>query len=62
MVVPSGRDLEARPIDHAFLTFCVDAFWPSVFQPLRELVAAPTLDLTIYYRAELPPEGLVDQP
>ncbi|MFY9468659.1 MAG: thioesterase family protein [Solirubrobacterales bacterium] len=53
---------EARPIDPTFLTFCVDAFWPSVFQPLRELVAAPTLDLTIHYRAELPPEGLVDQP
>lgn len=51
-----------RPVDPELLTLFADAFWPSALQPLREPVMSPTLDLTIHYRAELPPEGLPDQP
>ena len=52
---------QARPVDPAWLVFLVDAFWPSVLQPLRVPAGAPTLDLTIHLRALLPPEGLPDQ-
>ncbi|MGH2906621.1 MAG: acyl-CoA thioesterase [Solirubrobacterales bacterium] len=53
---------DPRPIDPEFLVFMVDAFWPSVLQPLREPAMAPTLDLTIHLRSVLPREGLTDQP
>lgn len=51
-----------RPVDEALLAFYADLFWPSVFQPMRTPAIAPTLDLTVHFRAELPPEGLSDQP
>ncbi|MBI4898722.1 MAG: thioesterase family protein [Actinobacteria bacterium] len=53
---------QPRPVDPALLTLFVDAFWPTVFQPLRVAAMAPTLDLTIHFREQLPPEGLPDQP
>jgi acyl-CoA thioesterase len=53
---------QPRPIDPAFLTLLVDAFWPSVLQPLRTAAMAPTLDLTVHFRKVLPVGGLEDQP
>lgn len=53
---------EPHAVDPELLTLFADAFWPPALQPLREPVMSPTLDLTIHYRAELPPEGLPDQP
>jgi acyl-CoA thioesterase len=54
--------LEPRPIDVSWLMFMVDALWPSIFQPIRTPIIAPTLDLTTHIRAAIPPEGLPDQP
>lgn len=53
---------EPRGIDAAWLSFVVDALWPSVLEPLRSPAIAPTLDLTTHFRADLPPGGLPDQP
>jgi acyl-CoA thioesterase len=53
---------EPRNIDVFWLAFLVDSFWPSVLQPLRTPGIAPTLDLTIHFRAALPAGGLADQP
>lgn len=53
---------QPRPVDAAFLAFCADLYWPSVFQPMRERAMAPTLDFTVHFRTELPPEGLPDEP
>lgn len=53
---------EPRPIDASWLLFMVDALWPSIFQPIRTPIIAPTLDLTTHIRAAIPPEGLPDQP
>lgn len=53
---------EPRPVDAAWLAFLVDALWPSVLEPLRTPSIAPTLDLTTHIRADIPPEGLPDQP
>lgn len=53
---------EHRPLDPAFMALLVDAFWPSVLQPLRVPAMAPTLDLTIHFRTVFPPEGLPDVP
>jgi len=53
---------EARPIDPAFIALCTDVWWPPAFQPLGRPAIAPTIDLTIHVRADIPPEGLPDQP
>ncbi|MFL5817248.1 MAG: acyl-CoA thioesterase [Conexibacter sp.] len=53
---------EARPIDPAFIALCTDVWWPPAFQPLGRPAIAPTIDLTIHVRANIPPEGLPDQP
>lgn len=53
---------EARPIDAAFVALCTDVWWPPAFQPLGRPAIAPTIDLTIHVRADIPPEGLPDQP
>jgi acyl-CoA thioesterase len=53
---------EPRRIDSEWLMLIVDALWPSVLEPLREPAMAPTLDLTTHIRAEVPAEGLPDQP
>jgi acyl-CoA thioesterase len=53
---------EPRAIDPAFMALLVDAFWPSVLQPLRVAAIAPTLELTIHFRRVFPPEGYPDQP
>lgn len=53
---------EVRPIDAAFIALCTDVWWPPAFQPLGRPAIAPTIDLTIHVRADIPPEGLPDQP
>ncbi len=53
---------ETRPIDAAFVALCADVWWPPAFQPLGRPAIAPTIDLTIHVRADIPPEGLPDQP
>jgi acyl-CoA thioesterase len=53
---------EARPIDAAFIALCTDVWWPPAFQPLGRPAIAPTIDLTIHVRADIPPHGLPDQP
>jgi len=53
---------EARPIDAAFIALCTDVWWPPAFQPLGRPAIAPTIDLTIHVRADIPPAGLSDQP
>jgi acyl-coenzyme A thioesterase PaaI-like protein len=53
---------QPRQIDVSWLLFMVDALWPSIFQPIRTPIIAPTLDLTTHIRAAIPPEGLPDQP
>ena len=53
---------EARPIDAAFIALCTDVWWPPAFQPLGRPAIAPTIDLTIHVRADIPPQGLPDQP
>lgn len=52
----------SRAVDPLWLAVCCDAFWPSAMQALDTPLMSPTLDLTIHLRAELPPEGLPDQP
>jgi acyl-CoA thioesterase len=53
---------EPRPIDAAFIALCTDVWWPPAFQPLGRPAIAPTIDLTIHVRADVPPQGLPDQP
>lgn len=53
---------EPRPIDAAFVALCTDVWWPPAFQPLGRPAIAPTIDLTIHVRADIPPEGLPDEP
>ncbi len=53
---------EARPIDAAFVALCTDVWWPPAFQPLGRPAIAPTIDLTIHVRADIPPAGMPDQP
>lgn len=69
--VPEGRGDEnggwvtlpdPHPVVPELLTLYVDAFWPSALQSLKVPAMSPTIDLTIHFRAELPPDGLPDQP
>jgi acyl-CoA thioesterase len=53
---------EPGPIDAAFVALCTDVWWPPAFQPLGRPAIAPTIDLTIHVRADVPPHGLPDQP
>lgn len=53
---------EAQPIDVPFVALCTDVWWPPAFQPLGRPAIAPTIDLTIHVRADIPPQGLPDQP
>lgn len=53
---------EPQKIDTAWLALIIDILWPPVLQTLTEPAMAPTLDLTTHIRADIPPEGLDDQP
>src|SRR5215213_9850451 len=53
---------EPRGIDAALVALASDVWWPASLEPLSEPAGAPTVDLTIHFRADLPPRGLADQP
>ncbi len=53
---------DEQSIDAAWLALVIDALWPSVLEPLRTPAMAPTLDLTLHVRADIPAGGLPDQP
>jgi acyl-CoA thioesterase len=46
--------LERRPVDALTVAICADAWFPAPWPRLAELHPAPTLDLTIHFRAPLP--------
>ena len=48
---------EERPLDAAALVVLADAWFPAPWPRLRELAPAPTVELTIYFRAPLPLES-----
>jgi acyl-CoA thioesterase len=54
--------VEPRGIDAALVALYTDVWWPPALEPLSEPAGAPTVDLTIHFRADLPHEGLPDQP
>jgi acyl-CoA thioesterase len=45
---------EPRPADTLFLAALTDAWFPQVFTRLTAPIPAPTIDLTIHFRAHLP--------
>jgi hypothetical protein len=49
-------------LDTALVALFTDAWWPPALEPLSEPAGAPTIDLTIHFRADLPRDGLADQP
>jgi acyl-CoA thioesterase len=53
---------EPRGVDSAFVALCTDVWWPPSLEPLTAPAGVPTVDLTIHFRADLPPGGLPDQP
>jgi len=53
---------EPRGIDSALVALCTDVWWPPALEPLSSPAGAPTVDLTIHFRADLPPGGLPDGP
>jgi acyl-CoA thioesterase len=46
--------LEERPIDALTVAVCADAWFPAPWPRLRALAPAPTIELTIHFRAPLP--------
>ncbi len=48
-----------RPIDALGCATMVDAYWPAPFTRLTGPIAAPTIDLSIHFRARLPVDGPV---
>ena len=53
---------EPHRVDAAYVALCADVWWPPGFEPLDRPAVAPTIDLTIHFRADIPPQGLPDQP
>lgn len=51
-----------RRIDAAYIALLADVWWPPSLEPLNSPAIAPTIDLTVHIRADLPPAGLPDQP
>jgi acyl-CoA thioesterase len=52
--------LEPRPVDALAVAICADAWFPAPWPRLVELAPAPTIDLTVYFRAPLPrPDSLL---
>lgn len=48
---------EDRPIDAATIAILADAWFPAPWPRLAQLAPAPTIDLTIHFRAPLPLDG-----
>ncbi|WP_210492191.1 thioesterase family protein [Patulibacter sp. SYSU D01012] len=53
---------EAQPVDAAYVAQLTDFWWPPAFEVLERPAIAPTIDLTIHLRADLPPGGLPPTP
>lgn len=53
---------DAQPIDAAVVALMTDIWWPPSFGPLTGPALAPTIDLTVHIRGEVPPAELPDQP
>jgi acyl-CoA thioesterase len=51
------RMREAQDADHVLVATYMDAWAPAVFPAMTRPIAAPTIDLTIHFRAPLPPRG-----
>jgi hypothetical protein len=73
----SGRELEPgeapvaggwielaqpRGLDTALVALYTDVWWPPSLEPLSDPAGAPTIDLTIHFRADLPRGGIAGQP
>lgn len=56
------ESLTPRRIDAAYIALLADVWWPPSLEPLSTPAIAPTIDLTVHIRADLPPEGLPSQP
>lgn len=54
------RLAQPRPADAAVIAFYADAWLPSPFARLTTPAPAPTIDLTIHFRARLPHPGMAD--
>ncbi|MDO8211791.1 acyl-CoA thioesterase II [Conexibacter sp. CPCC 206217] len=52
---------QPHAVDAAYVALCADVWWPPGFEPLDRPAVAPTIDLTIHFRADIPPAGLPDQ-
>lgn len=52
---------EPQAIDAPYLALLSDILWPPSFIPLSAPALAPTVDLTVHIRADLPPGGFPDQ-
>jgi acyl-CoA thioesterase len=51
---------EQRPLDALAVALLSDAWFPAPWPRLQELAPAPTIDLTVHFRAPLPlPDGLL---
>jgi acyl-CoA thioesterase len=51
---------ERRPLDAALIAVLADAWFPAPWPRLAELAPAPTIDLTLHFRAPLPlPDALL---
>ena len=51
---------ESRPIDALAIVVLADAWFPAPWPRLKELAPAPTIDLTVHFRAPLPlPDGVL---
>jgi acyl-CoA thioesterase len=53
---------EAQAVDAAYLAQLTDFWWPPAFEALDRPAMAPTIDLTIHLRAEIPAGGLPPGP
>jgi hypothetical protein len=52
--------IEERPIDALAIAVLADAWFPAPWPRLRALAPAPTIDLTVHFRAPLPlPDSLL---
>jgi acyl-CoA thioesterase len=45
----------ARPADHILVTALADAWMPPIFTRIGDRVGVPTIDLTVHFRAPMPP-------
>ncbi|MCZ7526622.1 MAG: thioesterase family protein [Acidimicrobiia bacterium] len=52
-----ARFVEPQPVDHLLGAVLADIWMPSVLARVREPVMAPTLQLSVWYCAPLPPPG-----